>query len=135
MESRACLRAGQGVFSEPGNRVLFQVHLGASASICDYPVHECPWDPAYFLHLPAADDHRWQPPLIGHARYRHPAYAKKPCRLFQIQQRLVKGRIGCWRRPRAASGKRTSQRPDYRLEYTRQQHRTVSWRRRASGLA
>jgi hypothetical protein len=34
------------VFTEPDSHVLFQVHPCASASVCDYPVYECPWDPA-----------------------------------------------------------------------------------------
>src|SRR5215831_10501251 len=62
MEDLACLRAVRGVFSRPDSRILFQVHLCASASVRIYPVHECPWDPAYFLYPPPADDHRWQPP-------------------------------------------------------------------------
>ena len=128
MEGRACSGPGQGVFSEPGSGVLFQVHLCASAGVCDDPVHECPWDPAYFLYPPPADDHRWQPPLISHAGDRHPAYAKKPRRLFQVQQRLVNGGIG--RRRDTASGRRASQRPDYRLKQTRQRNHTVSLRRR-----
>ena len=73
---------------------------------------------------------RWQPPLISHARDRHPAYAKKLCCLFQVQQRLVNGGIGLWRRQGIASGERASARPEYPLEYARQRHHTVGWRRR-----
>ena len=74
--------------------------------------------------------------LIGHARDRHPAYAKKPRCLFQVQQRLVNGGIGRWRRRHTASGERASQCPDYHLKQTRQRYRTVSWHRRGqrSGL-
>jgi len=57
------------------------------------------------LSAPApADDHRRQSPLIGHAHDRHPAYAKKPRCLFWVQQRLVNGGIGRWRRQGSASG-------------------------------
>jgi hypothetical protein len=69
-------------------------------------------------------------PLIGHPCDRHPTYTKKPRCLFQVQQRLVNGAIGRWYRRGAATAKRASQRPDYRLEYTRQRHHIVSWRRR-----
>ena len=130
----ACLRAVRGVFTEPDSRVLFQVHLCASASVCDYPVQECPWDPAYLLYLPSADNHRWQPPLIGHARDRHPAYTKKPRRLFQVEQRLVNDGTSRGRRPGTARGNRDSQRPDYCLEYTRRRLRPRSVRCRPDQL-